>query len=248
MAISEVTASGTQKAYIVGDDWGPAVTKTVIELDKAIDSSSVSKEKFNVVEEKQSYTNQPVARTVTDAYTSDANGNKVESSSNYITIEMYVSPSEGSSFFYNFMSGRNVWCETYKLNVSLVDGMTLTAGEEVVNALAVEADINVSDPAERICPQLDDFDTTKTYTATDGTTYSYAEYLPAEDNQKNALVIWLHGAGEGGVDPTIDLLANEVTALAGDEFQELFKGALGARRHSRHAWLGRRKCPADDIA
>ena len=80
MAVSEVTASGTQKAYIVGDDWGPAVTKTVIELDKAIDSSTVSKEKFNVVEEKQSYTNQPVARTVTDAYTSDANGNKVESS------------------------------------------------------------------------------------------------------------------------------------------------------------------------
>ena len=237
MAISEVTASGTQKVYIVGDDWGPAVTKTVIELDKAIDSSSVSKEKFNVVEEKQSYTNQPVARTVTDAYTSDANGNKVESSSNYITIEMYVSPSEGSPFFYNFMSGRNVWCETYKLNVSLVDGMTLTAGEEVVNALAVEADINVSDPAERICPQLDDFDTTKTYTATDGTTYSYAEYLPAEDNQKNALVIWLHGAGEGGVDPTIDLLANEVTALAGDEFQELFKGAYVLAPQSPTMWM-----------
>ena len=237
MAISEVTASGTQKAYIVGDDWGPAVTKTVIELDKAIDSSSVSKEKFNVVEEKQSYTNQPVARTVTDAYTSDANGNKVESSSNYITIEMYVSPSEGSPFFYNFMSGRNVWCETYKLNVSLVDGMTLTAGEETVNALAIEADINVSDPAERICPQLDDFDTTKTYTATDGTTYSYAEYLPAEDNQKNALVIWLHGAGEGGVDPTIDLLANEVTALAGDEFQELFKGAYVLAPQSPTMWM-----------
>ena len=237
MAISEVTASGTQKAYIVGDDWGPAVTKTVIALDKAIDSGSVSKEKFSVVEEKQSYTNQPVARTVTDAYTSDANGNKVESSSNYITIEMYVSPSEGSPFFYNFMSGRNVWCETYKLNVSLVDGMTLTAGEEVVNALAVEADINVSDPAERICPQLDDFDTTKTYTATDGTTYSYAEYLPAEDNQKNALVIWLHGAGEGGVDPTIDLLANEVTALAGDEFQELFKGAYVLAPQCPTMWM-----------
>ena len=237
MAVSEVTASGTQKAYIVGDDWGPAVTKTVIELDKAIDSSSVSKEKFNVVEEKQSYTNQPVARTVTDAYTSDANGNKVESSSNYITIEMYVSPSEGSPFFYDFMSGRNVWCETYKLNVSLVDGMTLTAGEETVNALAIEADINVSDPAERICPQLDDFDTTKTYTATDGTTYSYAEYLPAEDNQKNALVIWLHGAGEGGVDPTIDLLGNEVTALAGEEFQELFKGAYVLAPQSPTMWM-----------
>ena len=81
------------------------------------------------------------------------------------------------------------------------------------------------------------FDTTKTYTATDGTTYSYAEYLPAEDNQKNALVIWLHGAGEGGVDPTIDLLANEVTALAGDEFQELFKGAYVLAPQSPTMWM-----------
>ncbi|MCB6567236.1 hypothetical protein LI169_19495, partial [Desulfovibrio desulfuricans] len=26
----KVIASGSQKAYIIGDDWGPAVTKTVI--------------------------------------------------------------------------------------------------------------------------------------------------------------------------------------------------------------------------
>ena len=76
MALDNQTASGTQKAYIVGDDWGPAVTKTVIVLDKTINSDSVSKEKFSVVEEKQSYTNRPAARTVTAAYTSDAEGLK----------------------------------------------------------------------------------------------------------------------------------------------------------------------------
>ena len=136
------------------------------------------------------------------------------------------------------MSGRNVWCETYKLNVSLVDGMTLTAGEETVNALAIEADINVSDPAERICPQLDGFIQTK---------YIYCQQMEQHIHmqntyrqkiiRKNALVIWLHGAGEGGVDPTIDLLANEVTALAGEEFQELFKGAYVLAPQSPTMWM-----------
>ena len=41
-----------------------------------------------------------------------------------------------------------------------------------------------------------------------------------KDGKKNALVIWLHGAGEGGTDTSIDLLANEVTAMAGDQFQK----------------------------
>ena len=48
----EGTATGTQKAYIVGDDWGPAVTKTVINLNKTIASESVTKDKFIVSEEK----------------------------------------------------------------------------------------------------------------------------------------------------------------------------------------------------
>ena len=123
------------------------------------------------------------------------------------------------------------------LNVSLIEGTTLTAGQEVINALAIKADINVSDPAERICEQLDGFDTTKTYMATDGTVYSYTDYVPAEDNQKNALVIWLHGAGEGGTDPTIDLLANEVTALAGNEFQNLFEGVYILAPQSPTMWM-----------
>lgn len=42
---------------------------------------------------------EPAARTVLNAYTSDANGNQVNTDSNYVTIEMYVSPSEGHLSF-----------------------------------------------------------------------------------------------------------------------------------------------------
>ena len=38
VSASEGVAEGTQKAYVIGDDWGPAVSKTVIELDKTINS------------------------------------------------------------------------------------------------------------------------------------------------------------------------------------------------------------------
>ena len=60
----EGTATGTQKAYIVGDDWGPAVTKTVINLNKTIASESVTKDKFIVSEEK----NVPSSLTISESF------------------------------------------------------------------------------------------------------------------------------------------------------------------------------------
>ena len=212
----EGTATGTQKAYIVGDDWGPAVTKTVINLNKTIASESVTKDKFIVSEEKNTTVNWGTGeigivtnpRTVTAAYTSDANGNKTTSASNYVTVEMYVSPSEGSPFIYSLLTGFNSWCNPYKLHVSLASGETLVAGSETIATLDVTPEIDVAGDG-KICPQ-GEVVTMKSYTAKDGTTYSYADYAPAKDDKKNALVIWLHGAGEGGSDPYIDILGNEV--------------------------------------
>ena len=239
----KVIASGSQKAYIIGDDWGPAVTKTVISLDKAIDADSVVAENFKVVEEKEATINWGTGeigiatadRNVTAAYTSDAQGNKVTGSSKYITIEMYVSPSEGSPFIYNLKTGFNSWCTPYKLNVSLAKGATMSSGDEVVTDLNIKADIDVAGDG-KICPQGEVFEM-KAYTAKDGTTYSYADYTPAKDDKKNALVIWLHGAGEGGTDPYIDILGNEVTSLVSKEFQSLFEGAYVLAPQSPTMWM-----------
>ena len=243
-----VVANGTQKAYVVGEDWGPAVTKTVIKLDKAIDADSVDANNLSVVEEKTS-TNWATGeeylakadRKVTGAYTSDENGNQVSGSSNYLTIEMYVSPNEGSPFIYSLASGFNRWCDTYRLYVSLAKGAQLKADDEIVSELNVVADIDVAGDG-KICPQLDQFDYAgKSYTTSDGTVYSYGEFTPAKDNKKNALVIWLHGAGEGGNsgvnDPSIDILGNEVTAFVGEEFQKELNNAYVVTPQCPTMWM-----------
>ncbi|MBP5342753.1 prolyl oligopeptidase family serine peptidase [bacterium] len=64
----------------------------------------------------------------------------------------------------------------------------------------------------------------------DETIIRYMAYKPIEDNKKNPLIIWLHGAGEGGTSPEIAVLGNEVTALFKDEIQNYFKkdGSSGA--------------------
>ncbi len=124
-------------------------------------------------------------RKVTAAYTSDDKGNKVNTASEYITIEMYVSPSDGSPFIYRPSTGFNSWCNPYKLHVSLASSTTLTAGEEEINNLDVVADIDVEKEG-KLCPQLDKW-TQKSYKAVDGINYSYAEYTPKKEWQRRTL-------------------------------------------------------------
>ena len=41
---------GSQKVVVLGQDWGPAVTKTIIKFDGKVKADSVSAEDFTVVE------------------------------------------------------------------------------------------------------------------------------------------------------------------------------------------------------
>ena len=142
------------------------------------------------------------------AYTSDDEGNKVNTASEYSTIEMYVSPNDGLPFIYRPSTGFNSWCNPYRLHIS---------GMEVDPDIDVEGD-------DKLCPQVDNW-TMNTYQALDGIKYNYGEYRPSLDDKKHPLVIWLHGLGEGGTDPSIDLLANKVTALADEPFQNCMNQA-----------------------
>ena len=236
--------TGTQKAYIVGDDWGPAVTKTVITLDQAVDADSLDKDDFTVMETKESMfgVGAPSERTVLDVYPSDSEGNRVEADSETIAIEMAVDPNTGSPFIYKFTSGFNYWCSTYELEVTLNEGSEVRLADgTAVESISVDPVIDLKGDG-KIVPQVDGvFDIDQKYTAADGTVYNYADYAPAADDKENALVIWLHGAGEGtdnGVnDSYIDLLGNEVTALASDEFQDLFGGAYVLVPQAATMWM-----------
>lgn len=229
-ATEMVEANGTQKAYIVPEDWGPAVTKTVIHLDKEITTDSIGDEEDEFTVEETKNVLLPtwevgmsnVDRHVLKAYTSDENGNKVSKDSHYIALEMYVSPTmtgEGAAFVYN---GYNEWCNPYELSITL-NGELKTTDHQVVTALNVAEKIDLEGDG-KICPEINQF-TSDTFKATNGDVLPYASFAPEKDDKKNALVVWLHGAGEGGTNPEIAYLGNKVTSLISDEFQSNFQGA-----------------------
>ncbi len=232
------TLKGSQKVVIEGQNWGPAVVKTIVELSDVVTADSVSADDFKVVEVKESFNwaaltpgskedpnkhiEAEAERGIVDAYTSDENGEKSDASK-YVTIELNYSPEEGSPFCYDLFKGNNVICNPYNLKVSLKDGAEITTeAGTAISALDVAEAIDFD---SAVYPQLANTDMTGVYEGAEGHTIHYASYEVADDCAKHPLVIWLHGAGEGGADPRLNTLGNEVTALYSDEFQETMGGA-----------------------
>lgn len=242
--------TGTQTIVIEGHDWGPAVTKTILTLNAEVAPDSVTPESFQVTEAKESFNWAALGddsadptqhiivetpRTVTAAYTCDAEGNPVSGASVNIALEMFFDPSNGSPYCYDLFTGMNAVCTPYELAIALADGSTLTTGDGTpVASLSVETAI---DMASALVPQLEGVDLSGSFTGTDGRALTYGSYVPADDGEKHPLVIWLHGAGEGGTDPSIPLLGNKVTALYGEEFQTIMGGAYVLTPQTPYFWL-----------
>ena len=237
------TATGTQTVVIEGFEWGPAVTKTIVTLNRKVQPDSVQPERFTVSEHKETLKGLPLnihfvgdsERTVTAAYPCDAAGNRVSEASERIALELAYAPSVGSPFCYGLMTSQNTYCDPYELNVSLAKDSTLTdADGNAVTGLAVS---NAVDFDRAVYPQLANVDCSGTYTGADGQTLCYASYEPEADGAKHPLVIWLHGAGEGGSDPRIALLGNEVSALFGEEFQSVMGNAYVLCPQTERFWM-----------
>lgn len=237
----EHIASGTQIAQVEGFDWGPGVTKTILSLDQTVTAESVAAAKFCAIENKQAYDYEAYAkiskeapytriddqnhRIITAVYTCDAQGNRTNGNSSHIAIEMRCTPSEGSSFYFSSGTWQNSWSGFYNLQVDLIDGTTLTTDDgKQITLLSINPSISWADS---LMPDLAGIDLSGTFTSSNGDKLTYASYVPANagESQKRPLVIWLHGAGEGGVDPRIVLLGNKVTSLTGAEFQNRMGGA-----------------------
>jgi predicted peptidase len=107
-------------------------------------------------------------------------------------------------------------------------------------------------------PTIDRFDLSGRFSDGNGITMSYASYSPADDQysppndqEKSPLIIWLHGGGEGGVDPAIPLVANKAANYASDEIQPIFGGAYVLVPQSPTRWMdsgeGTTRGETDDI-
>lgn len=220
-------------------DWGPAVTKIVLDFGTEIDSTSLSPEMFDVKSVRafqdfdfttfslaQTVTEHEAKREVTKVYISDEKGNRL-TSGNYVTLEMKVGPTlvESSPFNYNIPLNRNEFVET-SYNISLTPGSKLISVDNKQLTMLPTGDEEKADEIHLIS---DDFEHNQNFVYKD-IDLLYASYSPEKASiieGSKPLVIWLHGAGEGGKDTRIATMGNEVVNLATGEYQSFF-GENGA--------------------
>jgi predicted esterase len=221
-----VSASNEYTLVIDGYDWGPAVSKVIVSLD-ATDTLVDFKNYEVSVARSSNCVNIPEAqkagnRTVVYAYVSDAQGKRVKSG-NYATLVLAVAPNAplGSPIQYS-VGGKcrgNNWID-YKLTIN-----------DTKNNKTWDKEKN------RIRPLLDDFDLSGKYEYEAGKTMSYGFFKPKNRATKIPLIIWLHGGGEGGTDPSIAIIGNKVINYASDDIQAHFGGAYVLAPQCPGAWM-----------
>ncbi len=223
---TSVNAQGGYTLHVEGFDWGPAVNKVTLPFEKPVSAAIASE--FSVFAHRKSPqgeipTDQSYGkREVTIAYISDEKGNRM-ASGNHITLVLAVGPmlSIGSPIQYMRINnqGRNIWID-YQLTIFHNKSNLIWQKE-----------------AKRIMPQLDLFNLKGQFKYNDQLTMSYASFEPKNKTGKSPLIIWLHGGGEGGFDPTIPLIGNKAVNYASTEIQSIFEGAYVLSPQCPGAWM-----------
>lgn len=216
---------GEYNLIIEGYDWGPSVSRIILFMKEP--TTEVKAENF-MVTAKRSYEGVEMspeeasgARKVIYAYTSDEKGNKVEQGK-HITLVLFVGPEDvlGSPIKYIRVNNRgsNKWIN-YELTI------TDTTSNKIWNS-----------ESKRFLPLIDKFNLSGTYAHSE-VSLPFASFEPESTNRKLPLIIWLHGGGEGGNDPSIPLIANRAANYASDDIQGIFKGAYVLAPQSPTFWM-----------
>ena len=203
----------TYHLIIEGFDWGPAANKVVLKMNEPV--KKVNASDFEVFVKRSSEvgeipeSQQSGKREISYAYVSDASGERTEEGT-YVTLVLTVSPVMSLDSPIQYMRvgnrGGNLWID-YQLTVVNISTGKLWNEE-----------------SGRSRPIVDDFNLDGRFTH-ENTTLTYASFKPETSTEKAPLIIWLHGGGEGGTDPTIALMGNKAFNYASSEIQVLFDGA-----------------------
>lgn len=215
------------------EDWGPAITKLIVDLGKPVPVNSVTTDTFNVhVVRSDSRLASPLLeegyRKVTKAYVADKNGNPAVKTGKYAVLEMEIGPSVtlGSPMNFDLGSFLNDWNDSE---------YTITQQKDIITSAGKVSGLVVDTYTGGAIELVDEFSTGKA--SYDGVTLTYADFSPAKDNKKNPLIIWLHGMGEGGTDATIPISGNKAANFASDDIQSYFDGAYVLAPQTPTYWM-----------
>lgn len=226
MTSEKMIVKGNFKAYIGGYDWGCGIYKIILSLDHEIDEVNQNSFIVNEIKQTTDFSTpdfnvivQKFKRNILNVYLCDENGKETLKSSKYVTIEMAVSPNEGSPLLFSMHTFFNTYSIPYELEIARAPNVVLTSNGKEIETIEIEKQM------ESKVTDADAFELSH-FKASDGIEYDYVSYTPATDS--DTLVVWLHGIGEGGIentDPYLTCLANKVTSLVGNKFQNIMGNA-----------------------
>ena len=223
--------------YLVeGFEFGPAIIGIKINFPEKVKKADLAGVTFAA---KTNGSN----RTITSVDLCDPEGQIITADeSHYVRLSLELKYSgwgaqEGASPF-TYANNVNNWTKNITAEASIASG-SLKVGEETYDA---GRKINLI--RSRISLSTRDWGEPKSHTA-EGYTLTYKDYQTdalREDGVLNPLIIWLHGMGEGGTDPDIALLGNDVTALGEEKIQSHFvkgkqKGAYVLAAQTPTMWM-----------
>lgn len=238
-------------------DNGPYITKLILEAPEEIKAGTVCKDTFNVYVERKSMKTGEIFmasktwmgpkiypskgyREISAVYPCDAKGNPT-SSSKTIAIEMLYGPIYPLGYAQASFGMMNEFVKSDYRVTQIKD----IPGEPAISGLVF--DEFTSDICEQLKGWKNDKSTygprplgygyfTPDFEELRNPTPSGFPFGPAKKDipDKIPLIIWLHGAGEGGEDPTVAYTGNKVVNLSAKDIQDKLGGA---------AWILAPQCP-----
>jgi predicted peptidase len=225
-------------------DLGPFVTKLVLPMKTNVKAEAVKPESFNVYVERKnkkgdilmlqkSWSERDVKVPskgyclVRDAYPSSEDGWRREEGE-FVTLEVKKKPFGLTSRIAspNGMNGMN---EFVVSDFRITQIAEIPAeGESLTGLVFDQCAGNTMKQAEKFLHGISSYEDEP---------LKYGYFMPQTGNGKRPLLIWLHGGGEGGQDPTVAYAGNKVVNLASDEIQAKFGGAFVLVPQSPTFWM-----------
>ena len=214
--------------YTKVNDGGQVVSKIIVECDGNVEGSSISLSQFDIsVKRSLNGTELDYAkRRVKSVYTSATPNGHPSLSGKYLHLVLLTKNNTKSAGTLTYdivdMVTKRVdldYTVELKEPISTVDGNIV-----VPHVLEYTGTINAG---------VDEFEK---YQSTSG--LLYREYAPTFDGNKKALIVWLHGMGEGGKDNDLPITGNRGgTAFISKEVQRIFGGAYVVAPQCPTFWM-----------
>jgi predicted esterase len=216
---------GNYKTVTTLTDFGPYITKLILELPCEVREQDVDHGTFHVYVECRDEVTGEVLRkknrktgieemlkgysAVKTVYPCDEQGQR-KFFGNYVALEM-------EEEYLNKRIIGDVMSSKWLANIYRITQLKDILGKDPINGLVFKECVG------DLCPQWSGWkESVSSYVRLP---LQYGYFTPDSGNEKVPLVVWLHGAGEGGSDTKIAYTGNKVTALSSPDIQKKLGGA-----------------------